>query len=94
MYYISTISAFLCQQYPCPMKSYSLVLINNDDQNDQKVYGSISSFPYTLSSLTPYTSYNVTILNNRENNNRNKRIFYEDVRTLEGGEFYYNFNVS
>lgn len=90
VYYMSTISAFLCQQlYPCSMNSYEVQFINNDDQNQKlPTKRKIKSFPHTISSLTPYTFYNVTIWY------KNKHLFGKEVRTLEGGEFYCIFNIS
>ncbi|XP_032672067.1 uncharacterized protein LOC116844537 [Odontomachus brunneus] len=65
--------------YVCPANSYRLLFKQTDNENNhiQTMNTSITSFPYTLSRLTPHTSYIVLILH------RNKILFYEIIRTLD-----------
>lgn len=89
VYYVSIMSTFLCQQsHPCPTDSYEVQFINKDDENEQPKMEKIHSFPHTIPSLTPYTSYDVTIWH------RNKNLFWKKVRTLEDGELNCIFNIS
>lgn len=61
------------------INSYSVLLEdkNNNNLNQQKL---MPNFPYMISNLTPYTTYNMTIFH------RNKKYFSKKVLTLEGGE--------
>ncbi|XP_032672133.1 uncharacterized protein LOC116844560 isoform X2 [Odontomachus brunneus] len=65
--------------YPCPTNSYRLLFQKIDNKNSytQTTNISITSFPYTLSRLTPHTSYIIIILHG------NKQLFVRIVRTLK-----------
>ncbi|XP_032672132.1 receptor-type tyrosine-protein phosphatase F-like isoform X1 [Odontomachus brunneus] len=64
------------QLYQCWRNWYDLLFIKNNTEEDGIIH--LSTFPYTLQNLTPYTSYNVTILY------RKKKLFSKEIRTFEG----------
>ncbi|EFN87583.1 Receptor-type tyrosine-protein phosphatase kappa [Harpegnathos saltator] len=66
------------QMYPCPLDSYVVLYKKNDDESDGGTPRAIPYFPYTLISLTPYTTYNVIISHGTRN------VSFERIRTHEG----------
>lgn len=68
------------QLYRCPADWYRLI-VRNINTDEQIIDEQVTYFPRNLSQLTPYTFFNVSIFH------KNDKLFSQQTRTLESGEF-------
>lgn len=68
------------QLYRCPANWYRLI-VRNIDTDEQVINEQVTYLPRNLSQLTSYTSFNVSIFH------KNVKLFSQQIRTLESGEF-------